>query len=102
MEFEKGRPKHFLTDQHISRVADVYHSWQTVEGLSASVVAAEVIRNDYNLSPSRYVSVNGNDDTVALQDAVVLLQAAEEERVGADAALTDVLDALGFDPWRKE
>ena len=53
-------------------------------------------RNDYNLSPSRYVVQNGEDDTISLEDAVVLLKEAEEERKDADDKLNDILDKMGL------
>ena len=41
---------------------------------------AEAVKNDYNLSPSRYVSTGGDEEVLPLEEAVVLLQEAEEER----------------------
>ena len=33
--FSKGRPKNYLEDQHVERIAQVYHDWKAEEGLSA-------------------------------------------------------------------
>lgn len=66
-QYSKGQPKNYLSD-----------------------------RNDYNLSPSRYVVQNGEDDTLSLEDAVVLLKEAEEEREDADDKLNDILDKMGL------
>jgi type I restriction enzyme M protein len=52
--------------------------------LRAIITGAEAARNDYNLSPSRYVSVNGKEEVLALEEAVVNLLGAEEERAEAD------------------
>ena len=52
-------------------------------------------RNDYNLSPSRYVSTNGKEEVLPLEEAVVRLLEAEEERAEADRALNEVLRTLG-------
>ena len=35
-----------------------------------------------------------------LEEAVVLMQEAEEARPEADTKLDDVMDALGFEGWR--
>jgi type I restriction enzyme M protein len=56
-----------------------------------------VAKNDFNLSPSRYVAQNGKDETLPLEDAVVLLREADEERREADGRLRDVLVGLGLD-----
>ena len=56
----------------------------------------EILKNDYNLSPSRYVSQSTGEDVLPLEDAVVLLKEAEEERAKADKELKKVLKELGF------
>ncbi len=53
-------------------------------------------KNDYNLSPSRYVALNGEDDALALEDAVVLLREAEEKREAADEKLQHISGNLGL------
>jgi type I restriction enzyme M protein len=92
--YAKGRPKNYLTDANIERIATLYHRWQPDEGLSAIITTDEAARNDYNLSPSRYVVTNGKEDVLPLEEAVVLLREAEEERAAADHALEEVLRIL--------
>nr|WP_322794108.1 class I SAM-dependent DNA methyltransferase [Bellilinea sp.] len=94
-QFAKGRPKNYLSEEHVARIADLYREWRTEEGLSAVITGDEAARNDYNLSPSRYVSVNGKDEVLPLEEAVVRLLEAEEERAAADRALHEVLRSLG-------
>jgi len=95
-EFSKGRPKNFLTDQNITRISDVYHKWQEVEGLSKIITAGEALRNDSNLSPSRYIAGNDKEDVLPLEEAVVLLNEAEEERQQVDNDLKKILAKLGL------
>jgi type I restriction enzyme M protein len=97
----KGRPKNYLTDEHISHIFDLYHDWRAEEGESAIITQDEAARNDYNLSPSRYVSVNGGEQPLPLEEALVLLAEAEEERAEVDKELDKVLGKLGFEGWRK-
>jgi len=94
-QFAKGRPKNYLTEEHIARIAALYHAWRAEEGISAIITNEEAARNDYNLSPSRYVSTNGREEVLLLEEAVVRLQEAEEERAEADRALHEVLRTLG-------
>jgi len=68
-----------------------------VDGISAIVSGADVAKNDFNLSPSRYVAQNGKDETLPLEDAVVLLREADEERRDADERLKKVLAGLGLE-----
>jgi type I restriction enzyme M protein len=95
-EFSKGRPKNFLTDQNIARISDVYHRWQEAGGLSKIIATDEALRNDSNLSPSRYVAGNDKEDVLPLEEAVVLLNEAEEERQQVDNDLKQILAKLGL------
>jgi len=89
--YKKGRPKNYLPNDAIKRISEIYLSWKEKEGISKIVFKEEVIKNDYNLSPSRYVSQEGEDETLPLEEAVVLLKEAEEERKKADKSMEDVL-----------
>jgi len=82
--FAKGRPKNYLPDESIKQISDIYLNWKEEEGISKIITKEEVAKNDYNLSPSRYMTQDGEDDTLPLEDAVVLLNEAEEERKLAD------------------
>jgi len=94
--FARGRPKNELTDEHVETIARLYHEWRAEEGLSAIITNAEAARNDYNLSPSRYVAGSEQDEVLPLEEAIVLLREAEEERAAADQSLEEVLAALGL------
>jgi type I restriction enzyme M protein len=100
--FSKGRPKNFLADEHIARIADAYHTWQPQDRLAAVITKDEAARNDYNLSPSRYVSTGAQEEVLPLEEAVVLLREAEEERAQADRELDRVLKMLGLGGLRAE
>jgi type I restriction enzyme M protein len=92
----KGRPKNYLGEENIKRIADVYLGWQEAEGLSKIIKMDETVRNDYNLSPSRYVASNHQEEVLPLDEAVVLLAEAEEERQAVDKELNTVLIRLGL------
>jgi type I restriction enzyme M protein len=92
----KGRPKNYLADEHIQHIYELYRDWRAEEGLSAVITNEEAARNDYNLSPSRYVASNDVEPPLPLEEALVLLAEAEEERAEADAELDRVLNALGL------
>lgn len=96
-QFSKGRPKNYLEDAHIAVLADAYMKWKTTDNLSAIITTAEAAKNDYNLSPSRYVSVGEQAEVLPLDEAVVELREAEEEQATADRELNKVLRKLGLD-----
>jgi len=100
--FQKGRPKNFLPEENIKQISDIYLNWEEVEGISKIITKEEAARNDYNLSPSRYIAQNGEDDTLDLEDAVVQLLEAEEERRDADEKVKAILKEMGLFKERQE
>jgi type I restriction enzyme M protein len=95
-QFAKGRPKNFLEDAHIDALADAYLKWKPAEALAAIITRADAVKNDYNLSPSRYVSVGEQAEVLPLDEAVVQLREAEEELETANRELEKVLKKLGL------
>ncbi|MFW6118900.1 MAG: N-6 DNA methylase [Planctomycetota bacterium] len=93
--FEKGTPKNYLPDETIDEVAELYHGWEEQEHISKVITNDEAAKYDFNLSPSRYVAQNDQEDVLPLEDAVVQLKEAEEERAEADEKLKAVLRQLG-------
>ena len=100
--FTKGRPKNFLAKDHIEKIAGLYREWQKEEELSAIIPIEEAIRNDYNLSPSRYVTNNGKVEYLPVEEIMVELAQVEKERQAIDQELNDILDKLGFGGWLHE
>lgn len=95
--FAKGRPKNYLPDESIKKIYEIYSGWKEEEGISRIIKNEEAVKNDYNLSPSRYVAQNGGEEVLPLEEAVVLLKEAEEERSDTDKKLKNILDKMGFE-----
>jgi type I restriction enzyme M protein len=95
-QFGKGRPKNYMTDEHVEFIASVYQDWRAEDRLSAIIGTAEAAKNDYNLSPSRYVTTGVEEEVLPLEEAMVLLAEAEEERAEIDQELDRVLTTLGL------
>lgn len=89
--YEKGRPKNFLPDETIKKISDIFLNWKEEEEISKIITKDEAIRNDYNLSPSRYVALNNKEDVLPLEEAILELKEAEEERKIADEKLWQIL-----------
>src|ERR1019366_9748818 len=54
-EFAKGDPKNYIPEDAITRIADTFKAWREVEKYSRIVTREEVAKNDFNISPSRYI-----------------------------------------------
>ena len=93
-EFAKGRPKNFLTEENIKKIEDAYKDWQELESFSKIINIDEVIKNDYNLSPSRYVSVTEKEEYLPIDEALVELAEVEEERKEVDKELKEIMQKI--------
>ena len=96
-EFAKGRPKNYLTDENINKIKDAYFNWKEIEGFSKIITIEEARKNDYNLSPSRYVSVDEKEEIQPVEDVLVELAKVEEERKEVDAELREILVKMRFE-----
>jgi type I restriction enzyme M protein len=94
--YEKERPKNRLTEEGIEKIVEVYREWKEEEGFSKIITKEIAQMNDYNLSPSRYVAVGGEEKVMDLEEAVVELLEAEEERKEAEERLKHILLSLGL------
>ncbi|MFN8469469.1 MAG: class I SAM-dependent DNA methyltransferase [Caldilineaceae bacterium] len=92
----KGRPKNYMAAEQVIEVGELFVKWQANSEISAIVSVQDVVGNDYNLSPSRYVAANGTELPMSLEEAVVLLREAEDMRRVADERLAAVLSQLGL------
>ena len=94
--FSKGRPKNFLPDETIQKIYEIYSGWNEENGISKIITKEDAIKNDYNLSPSRYVSQDGGEEVLPLEEAIVLVKEAKEERREAEIKLHVILREMGL------
>ena len=93
--FEKGDPKNFIPPEGIERIAETLLGWKEEEKLSRIVDHAELKKNDYNISPSRYIHTSDAETYRPLAEIVADLDAVETEAREADVALRSILKQLG-------
>ncbi len=63
---------------------------------SKIITIEEARKNDYNLSLSRYVSVDEKEEILPVEDILVELAKVEEEREKIDRELKVILSKIGF------
>jgi len=96
-EFTKGRPKNYLTYENIEKIERVYKGWEEVGGFSKIISNEEAARNDYNLSPSRYVATGEKEEYLPIDEALVELEQVKEEGEEIDRKLNQILKKLRFE-----
>lgn len=69
-EFKKGQPKNFIPDDGIRKITEAFNAGQNVDGFVKIITTAEAAKNDFNLSPSRYLATGA---TVTYRPVPVLL-----------------------------
>lgn len=94
--FVKERSKNYLTDEGIKKIVNAYKSWKEVEKFSKIIKNEEAARNDYNLSPARYVQIDEEEELLPLEECLVELAQVEEERKAIDAELDSILRKMGL------
>ena len=96
MEFEKGKPKNFLTPKNIASIAKCYQDFIEAEGFSKIITLSEVKEADYNLSPSRYVAAIDNTVYRPIKEILADLSKQEQEEEKIKKDLKNIFNKLKF------
>jgi type I restriction enzyme M protein len=94
-ESAKGDPKNYLPDEAILRIADTFKAWREEEKYSRIVGREELAKNDFNISPSRYIHTGAADEYRPIAEIVEELNALEEEAKATDISLKEILKRIG-------
>jgi type I restriction enzyme M protein len=95
-EFVKGDPKNYISDDAIVRIADTFIEWKEVEKYSRIVSAEEIAKNDYNISPSRYIHTGAADEYRPIAEIVEEFQSLEDQARETDKVLQAVFAKLNM------
>ena len=93
--FKKGDPKNFIPPAGTDRIAEILIRWKEEERLSRIVEHAELKKNDYNISPSRYIHTAEAETYRPLAEIVAELDAVEVEARETDRVLREILEKIG-------
>ncbi len=94
--FEKGDPKNFIPDTDIEKIADTLKNWKEEDKLSRIVDLTGLKKNDYNISPSRYIHTADAEIYRPIAEIVHELRAIEVEARQTDAELKGILNRIGI------
>jgi len=94
LEFEKGRPKNFIPDDKIKKIAKVFHEWKNIDKFTKIITKEEAEKNDYNLSPSRYIGNGKEEEYRDVDEILVELAELEEERQKTDRELNEIMKKI--------
>lgn len=95
-QFTKGKPKNYLPEDGIKLIVNAFRNGQDATDLVKVSSLEEIIDNDYNLSPARYIN---NASTVEQREIQPLLDDLENlnmQEKQLDKELVNIFTHLGF------
>jgi type I restriction enzyme M protein len=95
-EFEKGDPKNYMTDEGILRIADTFTNWRETDQFGRVVTNEEIAKNDFNISPSRYIHTRDDEEIRPLSEIVQELRELEKESEENFSKLNGIFNQLGI------
>jgi len=95
-EFQKGRPKNFIPDDAIKKIAEAFHAGKEAERFVKVVSVEEIAKNDYNLSPSRYIETVAATEHRDIQTLLNELARLDTEAERLDGELKEIFSGLGY------
>jgi type I restriction enzyme M protein len=107
--FMEDRTHRAFADDDIQKIANTYHGWRNkggkyedVKGFSKSATLEEIQKNNYVLTPGRYVGIaDEEDDGIPFEDKITELteklkmQITEEKRL--NEKIKESLESIGFE-----
>ena len=95
-EFAKGDPKNYLPEESISRIVETSRDWKEQDKFSKIFNKDEIAKNDFNISPSRYIHAWEDEGYRPINEVVEELRSLETAMAESGAQLDSVLSRLGF------
>lgn len=95
-EFIKGNPKNFMPESAVDKIAAAFQTWSEEEKFSRVVPAEEIARNDFNISPSRYIHTGTDEEYRPIADIIEELNILDNESVKVSQKLIAILGELGI------
>ena len=92
--FEKGRPKNFINDEGVEKIAEAVRLGQDSQGFAKSVPVEDLA--DFNLSPSRYVAAAAVSEQRDIQKILDELAGLGSEAERLDGELKGIFEGLGY------
>lgn len=93
--FAKGDPKNFIPEDGIERLVSTFLAWKEEEKFSRIVDKDEIVRTDYNISPSRHIRLADAEEYRPIGEIVEELDLLEAEATETNQALRSILRKMG-------
>ena len=91
-EFQPGKKQNSLSRENIQKIVNACREFKDIEKFAKVVTIDEVKENDYNLSPSRYVSVIEEEKYRTISEIKSDLEKLEEERKKVEEKIKKIFE----------
>ena len=92
--FEKGKPKNYLPQVAIDRIVNCFKVWSENDQFSRVVTKEEIAKNDFNISPSRYIHTGEGEEYRPITEIVEELETLDEEAKITEARFKAMLKQI--------
>ncbi len=96
--FEKGKRQNILLPEHIEKIISTYQFRKEEDRYSRRVSMEEIVKNDYNLNISRYISTAVSEDEINLAAVNSNLVDLEKKIEASTQKHNEFLKELGLPP----
>jgi len=95
-EFVKGQPKNFIPEENQNKIVEAYLNRKEIEKFSKVITREEIQKNDYNLSPTRFIHTAEDEIYRPIGEILEELKELEGEAKEIDADLKNIFKKLGY------
>ena len=93
-EYQEGKKQNLLTKENIQKIVKAYREFKDIEKFSKVITIEEAKQADYNLSPSRFVSIIEEEKYRPLGEIKKELEKLEEERKEIEKEIKKILEKI--------
>jgi type I restriction enzyme M protein len=91
---EKGDPKNFIPASGIQRIAKAFKGWAEEEKFAKVLTREQVAKEDYNISPSRYIHVAEAETYRPIAEILEELEALDADAAKLNSAVRAMLQQV--------
>lgn len=95
-DFQKGQPKNFIPEENQDKIVNAYLKWKETDKFSKVIDKEDIVKNDYNLSPTRYIHTAEEEIYRPIGEILEDLKELEQEQKEIDKELKNIFQKLGY------
>jgi type I restriction enzyme M protein len=93
-EYQEGKGQNTLSKENIQKIVNAYQEFKNIEKFAQVVTIEEVREADYNLSPSRFVSIGEEEEYRSIEEIKAELKRLEKERRVVEERVKEILERI--------